>query len=167
VSRARPSRHQVREEPVHVSAGAERVLGVGLDVVEARRVQQAIENWGDRFLSRIYRGEERAYCDSQASPWRHYAGRFALKEAVAKAFGTGIGDRIGWKDIQVVRDPSSGAPGVRLHGNAARLAKQLGVERIWVSITHSHSLAIAQAILVGRGVRAASVSSGGRHMGDE
>ncbi len=167
MSRTRQSRRRVRKEPAQAPAGAERILGVGLDVVEARRVQQAIENWGDRFLSRIYRGEERAYCDSQASPWRHYAGRFALKEAVAKAFGTGIGDRIGWKDIQVVRHPSSGAPGVRLHGNAAQLAKQLGVERIWVSITHSHSLAIAQAILVGRDLGRARESSNARHMEDE
>lgn len=131
-------------------AATETILGIGVDVVESERVRQAIVNWGDRFLSRVYRGEERAYCEAQAAPWRHFAGRFAVKEAVAKAFGTGIGDRVGWRDIQVVRDPATGAPGVRLCGAAARWAKRRGVTRIHVSITHSHTLAIAVVVLMGR-----------------
>ncbi|MCX7819608.1 MAG: holo-ACP synthase [Kiritimatiellae bacterium] len=129
---------------------SETLLGIGVDVVEGERVRQAIVNWGDRFLSRVFRGEERAYCEGQSAPWRHYAGRFAVKEAVAKAFGTGIGDRVGWRDVQVIRDPRSGAPGVRLCGNAARLAARMGVKRIHVSITHSHTLAIAVVVLIGR-----------------
>lgn len=128
----------------------ETILGLGIDVVESERVRQAIVNWGDRFLSRVFRGEERVYCEAQAAPWRHYAGRFAVKEATAKAFGTGIGDRIGWRDVLVVRDPRRGAPAVRLCGVAARWAKRVGVTRIQVSITHSHSLAIAVVILIGR-----------------
>lgn len=124
------------------------VLGMGIDIVENQRVRQAITTWGDRFLSRVFRDEERRYCDSQAAPWRHYAGRFAVKEATAKAFGTGIGTRVGWLDIQVVRNERTGAPGVRLHGEAAALAREMGVGRALVSISHSRALAIASVALV-------------------
>ena len=130
-------------------APAETILGIGVDVVESERVRRAIVNWGDRFLSRVFRGEERAYCEAQSAPWRHFAGRFAVKEAVAKAFGTGIGDRVGWRDIQVIRNSQTGAPGVRLCGAAARWAQRRGILRIHVSITHSHSLAIAVVVLMG------------------
>ncbi len=141
-------------------ARPETILGLGVDVVESERVRQAIVNWGDRFLSRVFRGEERAYCEAQAAPWRHYAGRFAVKEATAKAFGTGIGDRIGWRDVQVVRDSSSGMPGVRLCGAAAKWARLKGVTRIHVSITHSHSLAIAVVVLMGCPADEAEAGSG-------
>ncbi len=139
----------VRKAARGAPSAGEVILGMGVDVVEGERVRQAIANWGDRFLSRVFRGEERAYCEGQAAPWRHFAGRFAVKEAVAKAFGTGIGERVGWRDVQVVRDAASGAPGVRLHGAALRLARARNVGRVLVSITHSHTLAIATVLLIG------------------
>ena len=130
-------------------AAGERILGIGVDLVESDRVRRAIDAWGDRFLNRIFGSGERAYCDRQAAPWRHYAGRFAVKEAVAKAFGTGIGDGIGWKDIEVARDPETGAPSVALLGRGRRLAARRHVIRVMVSLAHGRDTAIAHAILVG------------------
>ncbi len=147
--RGRPGAPRARRRAVPVAA-PECVLAVGVDLVESHRVQKAIEAWGDRFVGRVFRTDERAYCDRQAAPWRHYAGRFAVKEAVAKAFGTGIGDSLGWKDIEVARDPRTGAPAVTLHGRGRRLAADRCVTRVLVSLAHGRDLAIAQATLVGR-----------------
>lgn len=125
------------------------ILAVGIDLVDSDRMRRAIEVWGDRFVGRVFRTDERAYCNRQAAPWRHYAGRFAVKEAVAKAFGTGIGDSLGWKDVEVTRNARTGAPAVTLHGCGRRLAAQRGVSRVLVSLAHGRDLAIAQATLVG------------------
>ncbi len=125
------------------------VLGVGIDLVENTRLREAMERWEGRFVERVFRESERSYCEGQAVPWRHYAGRFAVKEAVSKAFGTGIGDRVGWLDIEVTRDEGTGAPSVRLFGNALRLARERGVARVLVSLSHSHAYAVAEALLVG------------------
>ena len=81
-----------------------RVLGTGIDLVETGRMQEVLGRWGQAFRNRVFLPEEQAYCDSLAAPWRHYAGRFAVKEAVSKAFGTGIGPAIGLLDMEVVRD---------------------------------------------------------------
>lgn len=147
--RGRPCKPRARRRAAS-GAAPECVLAVGVDLVESTRVHKAIEAWGDRFVGRVFRTDERAYCDRQAAPWRHYAGRFAVKEAVAKAFGTGIGDSLGWKDIEVARDPRTGAPAVTLHGRGRRLAADRGVTRVLVSLAHGRDLAIAQATLVGR-----------------
>jgi holo-[acyl-carrier protein] synthase len=125
-------------------------LGVGVDLVENERVRRAVERWGGPFLQRVFRPGERAYCDAQAVPWRHYAGRFAVKEAVSKAFGTGIGDRVGWLDIEVRRDPESGAPSVRLFGRARRLAAERGVDRVLISLAHTRELSVAEAVVWSR-----------------
>lgn len=126
----------------------ERVLGVGVDLVEIRRLKDSIQRWGDTFTRRVFRDEERAYCNDHAEPAGHYAGRFAVKEAVSKAFGTGIGEHINWLDIEVIRAPT-GAPSVQLHDAGADLARVHGVSRILVSLSHTHELAVAQAVLVG------------------
>jgi len=88
-----------------VTDGAEggRVLGTGVDLVENERVRALLTRWGSRFRDRVYLPAEQAYCESKASPWLYYAGRFAVKEAVSKAFGTGIGEGLGWLDIEVVK----------------------------------------------------------------
>lgn len=127
----------------------ERILGVGVDLVETGRLRQAVERWGGSFTERVFRPSERAYCEAQAAPWRHYAGRFAVKEAVSKAFGTGIGEHVGWLDIEVARNAATGAPSVRLFGRARRFAAGRGVARVLVSLAHSRDYAVAQAVLVG------------------
>ncbi|MDZ4198764.1 MAG: holo-ACP synthase [Kiritimatiellia bacterium] len=132
-----------------IGAG-ESVLGIGVDLVETGRLRRALSTWGPRMLQRLFRNSERAYCESRATPWRHYAGRFAVKEAVAKAFGTGIGGRIGWLDIEVRRDGRTGAPSVTLFGAGLNLAEERGVRRVLVSLSHTHAHAIAQALLLGR-----------------
>jgi len=131
-----------------VQPAAPEVIGVGVDLVENRRMQDALAKWGDSLLNRLFTTAEIAYCEKQAAPWRHYAGRFALKEAVAKAFGTGIGQAVHWRDIEVIRS-SAGAPQIRLHGRAARHARSRGVRRILVSLAHTHQYSLAQAVILG------------------
>jgi len=125
------------------------VLGIGIDLIEIERMQQVVQRWGDAFLTKVFTATERAYCDSKAEPWRHYAGRFAVKEAVSKAFGTGIGKELGWLDIEVTRSDQTGAPGVRLSARSQAWAESRGVRSIFISVSHTHRDAVAQALLSG------------------
>lgn len=127
----------------------ERIIGTGIDLVENGRVEEMIAKWGDRFLDRVFSGEEQSYSNTKASPIHHLAGRFAVKEAVSKAFLTGIGPIFGWLDIEVERNHDSGAPSVKLHGKAADYAERLGVSRVMISLSHTKSYAVASAVLVG------------------
>lgn len=124
------------------------ILGTGIDLVENARIAASIEKFGDRFLHRIFTEGEIAYCASMPNPVPHYAARFAAKEAVSKAFGTGIGKALGWREIEVYRD-EAGAPFIRLHGGGGELAAQRGVKQIHVSLTHTDAYAAANALLVG------------------
>jgi holo-[acyl-carrier protein] synthase len=125
------------------------VLGIGVDLTENERMRATLQRWNAPFKNRVFRPEEQRYCEACAQPWRHYAGRFAVKEAVSKAFGTGIGEALGWLDIEVVRS-AAGAPQVRLHAAGARLARRRGVRKILISLAHTRHYAVAQALLVGR-----------------
>ena len=125
------------------------VLGTGVDLVENERIREVLERWGPRWKSRVFLASEKAYCETKATPWLYYAGRFAVKEAVSKAFGTGIGDSLGWLDIEVVRDPQSGAPSVALSPKGSQLARARRIRRVLVSLSHTRHFSIAQAILVG------------------
>lgn len=122
------------------------VIGLGIDLVEIPRLAGVIERQGDAFLRRIFTEQERAYCSSKSEPAAFYAARFAAKEAVAKAFGTGIGREIGWLDIEVTH-LETGAPMVRLHGAGVELARQRGVKSVLVSLTHTGSTAGATVLL--------------------
>ena len=82
----------------------ERILGTGVDLVENGRIDAMVKRWGAHFLDRVFSKDEQAYCNIKAVPSRHLAGRFAVKEAVSKAFLTGIGPRFGWLDLEVARD---------------------------------------------------------------
>ena len=125
------------------------VIGTGIDLVDALRFKETLARWDRRFIRRIFLKGEQEYCDATAQPWMHYAARFAVKEAVAKAFATGIGSRVSWLDIEVVRDSASGAPSVALSAQGQALADSIGVRKVLISISHTHQQAIAQAILVG------------------
>lgn len=127
--------------------GAE-ALGVGVDLVENARMRAVLARWGAHFTDRVFRPAERRYCEARGRPWQHFAGRFAVKEAVSKALGTGIGRPVGWRDIEVVRG-AAGAPAVRLHGGARDLARRRGVGRVLVSLAHTRHYAVAQALLLG------------------
>jgi holo-[acyl-carrier protein] synthase len=124
------------------------ILGTGVDIVETGRIGLSIEKFGDRFLNRCFRPGEIAYCRQMKFPALHFAARFAAKEAIAKAFGTGIGPQLGWRDMEICRR-EAGEPFVKLHDHGAALAQQRGVTAIFVSLSHSKDYAVAQAIIAG------------------
>ncbi len=123
-------------------------LGLGIDIVEIPRLRAAIERQGQRLLDRCFTAGEQAYCRTHPEPERFYAARFAAKEAVAKAFGTGIGADLGWLDIEVTRN-EAGAPSVLLTGAGAETARRLGIKSVKISLSHSEHYAVANAIALG------------------
>ena len=124
-----------------------RIFGIGIDVVEVERIASSIERYGELFLAKLFTAEERSYCDAHKKPALHYAARFAAKEAVSKAFGTGIGGQAGWLDLEITRD-GAGAPKISLQGNAAEFAQQNGITEIQISLTHARDYAAANAIAI-------------------
>jgi holo-[acyl-carrier protein] synthase len=125
------------------------VLGLGIDLVEVSRIRALLQKGGDRFKERVYTVGEIAYCDSCADGAMNFAARFAAKEAVAKALGTGFTNGVSWKDIEVLRS-DGGAPSVRLHGGAQTVAGTLGVAKVLITLTHTATAAAASAVLLGR-----------------
>ena len=122
------------------------VLGIGVDLVECARIEHSIERFGDRFLNRVFTAGESEYSKSMKYPARHLAARFAAKEAVSKAFGTGIGKAMGWRDIDVQKKPS-GEPFLVLTGGADKLAKQRGVKNALITLSHTDHHAMAVIVL--------------------
>lgn len=117
-------------------------LSTGVDIIEISRIAGVFQRYGQRFLDRIYTPEEIAYCRGRAP---NLAGRFAAKEAVMKALGTGVRG-VGWKDIEVARH-ESGAPSILLYGRAKSRAQRLGVYDISVSMSHSGDYAVAFVVV--------------------
>jgi holo-[acyl-carrier protein] synthase len=124
------------------------ILGTGVDLAEVDRIRKAIARYGRRFIERIYTPAEIAYVERKANRFERYAGRFAAKEAGMKAIGTGWSHGVRWQDFEVANLPS-GRPTLKLHGQAARIAEQLGVKLISLSITHTAELGMAHVILEG------------------
>jgi holo-[acyl-carrier protein] synthase len=116
---------------------------IGVDLIEIERIRGALERYGRSFTDRCFTPAERAYCDAKHNPAQHYAGRFAAKEAVGKALGSGV--RFTWKEIEIHGRPK---PGVRLSGRTATWAEKVGAGRIDVSMTHSRELAAAVAVVL-------------------
>src|ERR1700722_3813499 len=112
------------------------IVGIGLDLAEIDRIEQAIERHGDAFKRRVYTEAERAYCESHRRSGERYAARFAAKEAGMKALGTGWRGGITWHDFEVT-NLASGRPTLKFHGKAAEIAAQRGVGRISLSMTHT------------------------------
>jgi holo-[acyl-carrier protein] synthase len=121
------------------------VVAHGIDLVDCKRLAEAIGRHGERFLNRIYTKNELAYCRGRKRELEHLAGRFAAKEAVLKLLGTGWKDGIAWTDIEVVNTPS-GKPVVKLAGQCRLIADQQGLSSILISISHIDTHAIASAI---------------------
>lgn len=121
------------------------IYGIGIDVVEVDRIETAIERQGEAFLARLFTEREREYCQRQARPAMHYAARFAAKEAVSKAFGTGIGGSAGWLEMEVLRG-ENGAPTMLFHGNAADFLVAEGISEVQISLTHARDYAAANAV---------------------
>ncbi|MFZ4765964.1 MAG: holo-ACP synthase [Roseimicrobium sp.] len=125
-----------------------RIIGLGLDLVEVARIHGLLEKWGPSFKERVFTSGERAYCETHSQPAIHYAARFAAKEAVAKALGTGFTQGVSWQDIEVRRD-ERGLPSVLLHGETLCLAESLGISGWLLSLTHTETTAAASAVAVG------------------
>jgi holo-[acyl-carrier protein] synthase len=123
-----------------------KILGTGVDIIETGRVRESVERFGDRFLNRCFWPSEVEYCRSMKFPAAHLAARFAAKEAVAKAFGTGIGAQLGWKDMEIAKR-ASGEPYLKLHGKGAGLARARRVKEVFVSLSHCRQYAAAHAVI--------------------
>lgn len=125
-----------------------RIIGHGIDIVEIERIARSIAEHGDRFLERVFTENERKYAQGAKRRNEHLAARFAAKEAVMKALGTGWRDGIAWTDVEVVLLPS-GQPTVKLTGKSAELARALGIVHWSLSLTHTDQTAAASAIAAG------------------
>ena len=125
-----------------------RIIGIGVDIVEIARLDAAIQRQGQSLLDRCFLASEQSYCNQQRNPAIAYAARFAAKEAVAKALGTGIGAHLNWLSVEV-RRKASGEPFVVLLDAGAETAKRLGVSEVFLSLSHSDNYAVANVIAVG------------------
>ncbi|HZP60133.1 MAG TPA: holo-ACP synthase [Opitutaceae bacterium] len=123
------------------------LLGLGCDIIETGRVRGVLQRQGERFLARVFTDEERAYCEGMKDPYKHFAARFAAKEAVAKAFTTGIGTELGWKSVSVFHG-SRQEPQVRLDEKGSGLLARVGATNVLLSLSHTDTMAMAVAALV-------------------
>jgi len=121
------------------------IKGLGVDIVEIDRMREALRRH-PRMRERVFSAEERAYCDKRNKPEVHYALRFAAKEAVLKALGTGFAG-MSFQDVEVVRD-AGGRPSPSLHGRAAEVAGELGVIEMHLSLSYTHTTAVASAVAI-------------------
>jgi len=123
------------------------LLGLGCDLIEVERIQGVLERHSDRFLNRVFTEEERAYCSTLKHPYKHYAARWAAKEAVSKTFTTGIGTHLDWTSISIYHGERH-EPLVRLDDKAQALLRQVGATGVLVSLSHTETHAMAVAALV-------------------
>lgn len=121
------------------------IFGTGLDIIEIERIKTSISRFSGKFEERIFTAEEIAYCRARSNPFPHFAGRFAVKEAVMKSLGTGMAEGIRWKDMEVL-NLGSGKPELKLTGKSKDLADSKNIKRIHISISHDRNYAIAHAI---------------------
>ena len=122
------------------------VLGIGVDIIEIRRVEKLLARWGENFWHRVLLPEEISYCRRKKFPAQHLAARIAVKEAVLKAFGEGWTEKIGWKDILVARS-IKGQPRVELLGKGRKLQREMGVSQVLVSLSHADNYSVATAVI--------------------
>jgi holo-[acyl-carrier protein] synthase len=125
------------------------ILGTGVDIIEVARIRSSHQRFGDRFIRRLLRESEIEYCLSHHDPAPFLAARFAAKEAVSKAFGTGIGQHLGWQDVEVRKKPS-GEPFVVLHDKGLELMAERGADQLHLTLSHTVAYAVAVAILEDR-----------------
>lgn len=120
------------------------LAGLGVDLIEVGRIRKALDRWGERFIRRVFTAEEKLYSLRKAFPEQSFAARFAAKEAVLKALGTGLSGGIGWKDVEIVNN-RIGKPEVRL---GSKITRHTGERKVLISLSHTKELAVAFAILV-------------------
>ncbi len=123
------------------------LVGLGADLIEVERVRGVLERQGPRFLDRVFTEEERTYCSGMAHPHKHYAARFAAKEAVSKCFTTGIGAELGWRSVSVYHGARN-EPLIRLDEKGLALLAQVGATHVMITLSHTETHAMAVAALV-------------------
>jgi holo-[acyl-carrier protein] synthase len=124
------------------------IVGTGIDIVECLRIAQMIERHGELFITRVYTDHEIEYCSARKAATQHYSGRWAAKEAVLKALGTGWRRGISWRDIEI-RNDRKGAPTVQLRGGARDVMAAARIARLHVSISHCRNFAVAYVVAEG------------------
>ncbi|OHE88902.1 MAG: holo-[acyl-carrier-protein] synthase [Verrucomicrobia bacterium RIFCSPLOWO2_12_FULL_64_8] len=123
------------------------VLGLGCDLIDVERIRGVLERQGERFLRRVFTEEERTYCLGMKFPHKHFAARWAAKEAVSKAFTTGIGSHLDWTSVSVYHGARQ-EPLVRLDAKGEALLRQVGGTNVLLSLSHIDTHAVAVAALV-------------------
>jgi holo-[acyl-carrier protein] synthase len=123
------------------------IRGIGIDIHDVKHFAAIVAKSGDDYLRRVFTPEEIVYCDATPNAMETYAGKFAVKEAAMKALGTGW-DGVDWRDFEVGNE-ASGQPVLRLTGNAATIAAELGITKSWVSLSHVPEYAVAQVVFEG------------------
>ena len=122
------------------------IYGIGIDLVEVKRIEEALERWGDRFKNKVYTQGEIDYCSKKRSSSPNFAARFAAKEALVKALGIGMRRGVHWKDVEVTRDPL-GKPMLKLSGRAAAVCRQEKIKETFLSLTHDRGYSSAVVVL--------------------
>jgi holo-[acyl-carrier protein] synthase len=122
------------------------LVEIGIDIIDIDRITRMLKKY-PKFRSRVFTEREISYCEKKKYPAQHYAARFAAKESIMKALGTGWAENIHWKDLEI-RETSSGKPSVYLHGQAQVICKKQGVKEIRISLSHCKAYAVALAQVV-------------------
>ena len=125
------------------------IVAHGIDLVDCPRIEQMIQRHGERFVNRVFTAAEQAYAGANKNEIEKLAGRFAAKEAVLKLIGTGWRGKIAWTDIEIINN-AAGQPEVTVGGQVKKIADELGVGHISVSITHTANFAIASAVALAK-----------------
>ncbi len=124
------------------------IIGIGVDVVQVRRLADSLERFGERMERRLFTAAELAYCRTFQDPLPHFAARFAAKEAASKALGTGMSQGVAWKDFEVIQ-PGGQQPKLEFHGRGREVFASLGGSAAHLSLTHDGGLAVATVVLEG------------------
>ncbi len=122
------------------------IIGTGLDIVEIERIRKVTERQKDRFIHRVFTPEEQRFCKKRRDPAPHFSARFAAKEALFKALGTGWAKGVSWLDVEVQRQDRQ-APVMVLRGEAEKQYRRLGGSRVHLSLSHSDQWAVAMVVL--------------------
>lgn len=124
------------------------IVGIGSDIVEVARIRKLLQDKREEFLKRVFTREEIEYCESRARPEIHFAARFAAKEALMKAIGTGWSQGVGFGQIRI-HNNDEGRPDLTVSDVAAEMVKALGGRRLWVTLSHTKEVAMATVIIEG------------------
>lgn len=126
------------------------IAGTGIDIVEISRIKQAAKKWSDKFLRRIFTDRELEYAHGKSIPYQHLAARFAAKEAVLKAIGDSAIHRIEWTNVEILND-EHGKPLINLSGHAKKIKQEKNISDIIISMSHTRTYAVANAIMIKNG----------------